>query len=114
MLCEAVRACPTLSHLRLIFNPPNAARHRSVAKLIEAATSLPALSELDLRDGAVHDRIDAGRALGALLRANRPSLHILRVRDCYLGDEAMAALLDGLAANTHSRTYASLTANGTT
>jgi hypothetical protein len=44
-----------------------------------------------------------GHALGALLAANLPSLHTLRATACNLGDEGVAALLDGLAANTHLR-----------
>ena len=52
----------------------------------------------------MHDRAAAGHALGALLGANLPSLRTLRVNRCLLGDEGLAPLLDGLAANTHLRT----------
>jgi Leucine-rich repeat (LRR) protein len=41
--------------------------------------------------------------LGALLSANLPSLRTLSVTGCNLGDEGLALLLDGLAANTHLR-----------
>jgi hypothetical protein len=44
-----------------------------------------------------------GHALGALLAANLPSLRALRVGYCNLGDEGLAPILDGLAANTHLR-----------
>ena len=41
--------------------------------------------------------------MGALLRVNQPSLRLLHVNFCGLGDEGLAPLLDGLATNTHLR-----------
>ncbi len=67
------------------------------------AASLPALSVLSVRWSYVGDSTFFGRALGALLSANLPSLRTLDVRQCQLGDEGLAPLLDGLAANTHLR-----------
>jgi hypothetical protein len=49
----------------------------------------------------VQDTVAFGRALGALLRADLPSLRTLSVGGCQLGDEGLGLLLDGLEANTH-------------
>jgi hypothetical protein len=118
VLCAALRSCPTLTVLTVRLNPPDGASRHAITDLLDAAASLPALTELDLNGSTVQDTEDEdedddeddeqdnvafGRALGALLRANLPSLHTLRVDSCWLGDEGMAALLDGLAANTHLR-----------
>ena len=80
----------------------DATRH-IITELLDAAASLPALSELDLSNSRWQDTTAFGRALGALLAANLPNLHTLRVDHCHLGDEGLAPLLDGLAANTHLR-----------
>ena len=100
-LCVALRACRTLTYLKLRLQPTHGASRRSVTELLDAAAALPALSVLDLGLSVFQDINDAGRAFGALLRSNLPSLRILHVNDSRLGEEAMAALLDGLAANTH-------------
>ena len=102
-LCTAIRACPTLTHLELFWTPPHGPNRRTVTELLDAAAALPALSVLDVRRSAVQDNAAAGRAFGAFLRADLPSLRTLVVIGCDLGDEGMAALLDGLAANTHLR-----------
>jgi hypothetical protein len=102
-LWAALRSCRTLEHVKFVLNPPENVTRRVVAELLNAAASLPALSELSICASAVQDKVDAGRALGVLLGANLPSLRILRVSDCALGDEALAPLLDGLAVNTHLR-----------
>ena len=103
VLCAALRSCRTLRNLTLRLSAPNGADRRTVAELLDAVASLPALSYLNLRDSSVQDSLAFGRALGALLGANLPSLLFLRVNDCRLGDEGLGALLDGLAANTHLR-----------
>jgi hypothetical protein len=102
-LCAAVRTCPTLNHLRLQLDLPDGASRRVVAELLDAVVSLPSLSVLDLTMSRMQDATALGQALGAFLGANLPTLRSVRVRDCRLGDEGMAALLDGLAANTHLR-----------
>jgi hypothetical protein len=102
-LCAAIRACPTLTHLKLCLNPPNGANRRTVTELLHAVAALPALSDLDLGGSMARDTTAFGRALGALLRANLPSLRFLCVERCYLGAEGLAPMLDGLAANTHLR-----------
>jgi hypothetical protein len=102
-LCAALRTCRTLTHLDLRLDPPNGTSRRVVTELLDAVASLPALRELDLCACVVQDTLAFGRALGALLAADLPSLSHLDVVRCRLGDEAMAALLDGLAANTHLR-----------
>ena len=101
VLCAALRACRTLEHLVLRLNPPNGTSNRTVTEVLDAAASLPALSELCLPDSVFQDVAAAGRAFGALLAANPPVLNYLNVDRCSLGDEGMAPLLDGLAANTH-------------
>ncbi len=103
-LCAALRACRTLEHVVLCLNPPDGTSHRIVTEVLDAAASLPALSELCLNDSVFQDVAAAGQAFGALLGANPPSLNYLGVNRCNLGDEGLAPLLDGLAANTHLRT----------
>jgi hypothetical protein len=61
------------------------------------------LADLDLSFSFFQDPVDAGRALGVLLRTDPPSLRCLDLSSCGLGDEALALLLDGLAVNTHLR-----------
>ena len=103
-LCDALRACHTLTHLELILRPPNDATRQTITELLDAAAALPALFELNLSNSWALDRVAFGRALGALLLANLPSLRALLVYGCFLGDEGLGALLDGLAVNTHLRT----------
>jgi hypothetical protein len=103
VLCAALRACRTLTSLGLRLDPHNGASRRTVTQLLYAAASLPALSELSLSGSEFQDTAAFGHALGALLAANPPSLHTLDVGFCHLGDEGMAPLLEGLAANTHLR-----------
>jgi hypothetical protein len=103
VLSAALRSCRTLTHLLLMLVPLHGATHRTVTELLDAAASLPALSELDLSDSRLQDTTAFGRTLGALLAANLPSLRTLRVTACGLGDEGVGPLLDGLAANTHLR-----------
>ena len=81
----------------------NGAARRTVTELIDAAALLPSLSELSL-NGSRQDAAAFGRALGALLATNLLSLRSLLVSDCRLGDEGVAPILDGLAANTHLHT----------
>jgi hypothetical protein len=100
VLSDALRACRTLTYLGLCLNPLYGAT-RHVTDLLDAAASLPALTELDLSWSTAQDTVAFGHALGALLRADLPSFHTLNVEYCRLGDEGMAAVLDGLAANTH-------------
>jgi hypothetical protein len=102
VLCAALRTCRTLAHLEVCLRPPGGASHGTVTELLDAAASLPVLTELNLSLSRIQ-AADAGRALGALLRADLPNLRILNVNYCGLGDEDLAQLLDGLAANTHLR-----------
>jgi len=102
-LWAAMRTCHTLTHVELQLNPPNGVNCRIFTELLDAAAALPDLSVLDLSFSELQDKGAAGRALGALLGANLPSLRTLRVTDCQLGDEGVGPLLDGLAANTHLR-----------
>jgi hypothetical protein len=102
-LCAALRACQALIYLRLYLNPQIGVTRCTVTELLDVAAALPELSELDLSGSNLLDKGHAGHALGALLRANLPSLRVLSVGECRLGDEGMAALLAGLAANTHLR-----------
>jgi hypothetical protein len=103
LLWAAVRSCRTLTHLELHMNVPNGANRRYHSELLDAAAALPALSELKLSFSEFEDKAAAGRALGAFLAADPPSLRTLRLQCCGLGDEGLAPLLDGLAANTHLR-----------
>ena len=112
MLSAALRSCRTLTHLSLFLRPPDDATHHTITELLDAAASLPALSELTLTNSRAQDTTACGHALGVLLAANLPSLRTLRVNDCRLSDEGVAALLDGLAANTHLRKLADCRLNG--
>ena len=103
VLCAALRACTTLKHLRLGLHPHNGASQRNITELLDAVAALPTLSVLDFWGGTMLDTAAFGHALGALLAANLPSLRALRVGYCNLGDEGLAPILDGLAANTHLR-----------
>jgi hypothetical protein len=103
VLCAALRACHALTSLGVWLSPPDDATRHTVTELLDAAASLPALSELSLTSSRAQDTTAFGQALGGLLSANLPSLRTLRVTACGLGDEALAPLLDGLAANTHLR-----------
>jgi hypothetical protein len=103
VLCAALRSCRMLTVLQLLLVPPGGARRRDVTELLDAIASLSALSLLSLTGSRVHDAAAFGRALGALLRVNQPSLRLLHVNFCGLGDEGLAPLLDGLATNTHLR-----------
>ena len=103
VLCAALRSCRTLEHLELRLDPPNGASHRTVTEVLDVAASLPMLSQLSLWGSEVQDIAAFGRALGAFLHADLPRLRTLYVFDNRLNDDAMAALLDGLAANTHLR-----------
>ncbi len=80
VLCAALRACRTLKYLVLCLNPPNGATHRNVTELLDAVATLPALAVLDLCGSSVqfYDETAAGRALGAFLGANLPSLPAVR------------------------------------
>ena len=102
-LCASVRSCRTLTELTFWLNPVGGVSRRVVTELLDAAAELPALSVLDLSLSDMQDTADAGRAFGALLRADLPSLRVLHVFSCHFGDESLAPLLDGLAANTHLR-----------
>ena len=102
-LCDALRACRTLTRLELRLNPAEGTTRRVVAELLDAAASLPVLSTLDLSRSRIQDAAAFGHALCALLAANLPSLRFLDVQSCHLGDEGLGPLLDGLAANTHLR-----------
>ena len=102
-LYAALRACRTLTRLKLPLRPQHGADHRAITKLLDVAAALPDLIELNLSNSLVQDTIAFGHALGVLLAANPPSLRTLSVCSCQLGDLGLAALLDGLAANTHLR-----------
>ena len=102
-LCAALRACHTLTHLRLLIDPLVGADRHTLTELMDAAAALPVLSDLNLLGSEMQDVVAFGHAVGALLAANPPSLHTLSVSFCHLGDEGLGPLLDGLAANTHLR-----------
>ena len=101
VLSPALRACHKLKCLRLRLSAPNGVAHRIVAELLDAAASLPELCILDLQNSRLQDAAAFGHAFGALLASDLPNLRIVVVSNCCLGDEGLAPLLDGLAANTH-------------
>lgn len=79
-------------------------QHATHAAVMDALKQLPALRSFSLFLNPVPRAHHAavGAALGALLATNLPGLRILRAAE-QLGDEGLAPLLDGLAANTHLR-----------
>jgi hypothetical protein len=100
VLCAALRECRALTHLKLHLHPDDGTTRRVGTPLLNAVATLPALAALDLGGSYMQNATAFGRALGAFLRKNLPSLRVLLVWDCQLGDEGLAPLLDGLAANT--------------
>jgi hypothetical protein len=92
LLANALRANSTLTQL-------------AFELLLRAATAHPSLRKLELQSNTVDEasRELAGRALGALVAANAPSLEELDVNQCDLGDEGLRPLVDALASNTHLR-----------
>jgi hypothetical protein len=100
-LCAVLRGCRTLTHLSVSLHPPNGVHRHTFTELLEVVAELPALSVLDLSLSRLRKRLAFGHALGALLRADLPSLRTLRVMGCQLGDKGVRPLLGGLAANTH-------------
>lgn len=105
VLCAALRACRTLVCLKLSLSSDESANRHTFTELLDAAAALPELAELDLSESVVQDGEGAavGRSFGVLLGANLPKLHTLTVHTCFLGDEGVAAMLDGLATNVHLR-----------
>jgi hypothetical protein len=99
--CAALRNSLKLKYLRLRLNPLHGLSRRIFTELLDAAAAMPALFVLNLNWSILQDTVGAGHALGALLRANLPSLRCLYVSSCHLGDEGMAAVLSGLEANAH-------------
>jgi hypothetical protein len=104
LLAAALRANSTLTVLGLVH-----ARvwHDAAAAemLLSALTGHPSLQRLHLDGSAVRaaDRARAGASLGALVAANAPTLEVLMVIQCALGDEGLGPLVDALPANTHLR-----------
>jgi hypothetical protein len=81
-------------------------QYASYGAVLDAVPELPALTKLNLALNQIRppaSRAAAGRAMGALLAADPPSLRVLNVMFCGLRDDGMAPLLDGLAANTQLR-----------
>jgi Ran GTPase-activating protein (RanGAP) involved in mRNA processing and transport len=105
LLANALRANSTLTFLALdavnLWRDPTAAE-----LLLQGATAHPSLRKLDLQGNTVDEasRARAGRALGALLAANAPSLEELNIVECSLGDAGLGPLVDALASNTHLHT----------
>ena len=102
-LCAALRTCRTLTHLELRLSGPHGVSRRTVTELLDAVAELPALARLYIWRSVLQDPAAFGRALGALLRANLPSFRSLCAFSCEIGNEGVAELLAGLAANTHLR-----------
>jgi hypothetical protein len=95
-------AGPSLAHLTLRLNPLGGTSAGTVTALLDAVKTLPALVRLSFVLSRFQDAAATGHAFAAFLSANHmPSLRILSVAFCNLGDEGLAPLLDGLAANTH-------------
>jgi hypothetical protein len=105
LLTNALRANSTLT--RLVLEEVNLWSDPAAAELLlHAATAHPSLRKLELDRNTVDEasRARAGRALGALVAANAPSLEELNIDACNLGDEGLGPLVDALASNTHLRT----------
>jgi hypothetical protein len=105
LLGNALRANTTLTSatfkfINLFLEPAIA------AVLLGALTAHPSLRKLDVSFNgrltvAAPVMAAAGAALGALVAANAPALHELRINDCELGDEGLGPLADALPHNTH-------------
>jgi hypothetical protein len=105
VLAAALQGCRSLTRFTLYDGYLLQQEH--FGALLGALAALPLLQELYLNGdhGATLEvqKVAAGRALGALLAANLPSLHNLYITNCLLGDHGLGPLLDGLAVNTHLR-----------
>jgi hypothetical protein len=100
-LGDALRASSTLTAVSLggthMWRDPAAA-----TALLGALTGHLSLRSLNISTNDVHAQ--TGAALGALVAANAPALHELKVSFCNLGDAGLRPLFDALPANTHLRT----------
>jgi hypothetical protein len=105
VFAAALQGCRSLTSLRV--HGRNFLLQEHLGTLFNVLAALPFLQKLDLSDstGATEgaQKTAAGRAIGALLAANPPSLDTLEVTNCELGDLGLRPLLDGLASNTHLR-----------
>jgi hypothetical protein len=106
VLSAALRSNSTLTAVTL----SNVGLWRDVAAaaaVLGALTAHPSLRTLVLDVNA--DAVDAahqaavGAALGALVAADAPALHVLRVSYCGMSDAALGPLVDVLLRNTHLR-----------
>jgi hypothetical protein len=75
------------------------------AAVLVALTAHPSLRTLVLDVNAVDAAYQAavGAALGALVAADAPALHVLSVSYCGMSDAALGPLVDALLRNTHLR-----------
>jgi hypothetical protein len=106
VLGNALRASSTLTAVSLIgvalWRDPAAA-----TALLGALTGHASLRSLDISYNLQEDPAGlaaAGAAIGALVAANAPELHTLKLHMCWLGDAGLRPLFDALPANTHLRT----------
>jgi hypothetical protein len=105
VIADALRANTSLTELTLqrfgIWRDPAVG-----AALLGALTGHCSVRVLDLwsMDVPAAHEAAAGAALGALVAANSPALHELRVLYSVLGDEVWGPLVDALPGNTHLRT----------
>jgi hypothetical protein len=114
VLANALRACSTLTALRLgdmnLWQTPGTA-----AAVLGALTGHSSLRTLDLSYHLVYgaDSATAGAAFGALVGANAPALTELDLSSSHLRDAELRPLFDALPANTHLRTLECGDNNGT-
>ena len=104
VLATALQGCRSLYSF-ISLRKVNATVQEPFDALLNALAALPLLEVLTLSIAWLDaQKAAAGHALGALLAANPPSLRILSISLCNLGDDGLGPLLDGLASNTHLRT----------
>jgi hypothetical protein len=103
LVADALRVNTTLTELVLSCDPVSADMHATSA-LLGGLVGHPSLRELRVinnDDSFVEDRSAFGAALGALIAADAPALHVLKCACNAFGDAGLAPIVEALPLNRH-------------
>jgi hypothetical protein len=103
LVAGALRLNTTLTSLEL-FRADLCVDVRVSGALLGALIGHSSLRELKIVAEHSADGRTFGAALAALIAADAPALHVLRCRDCSLGDAGLAPIVEALALNHYLRT----------